>query len=75
MPAASDQNSFKSNCQDQVDSWRDSDQASLSIVIPVYNEAENIPRLVAAVHNAMETHAGVWELVIVNDGSTSNIPR
>ena len=70
MPAASDQNSFKSNCQDQVDIWRDSDQASLSIVIPVYNEAENIPRLVAAVHNAMETHAGVWELVIVNDGST-----
>lgn len=40
----------------------------LSVVVPVKNEAANVPRLVGAVRDAL---AGkTWELVVVDDGST-----
>jgi glycosyltransferase involved in cell wall biosynthesis len=42
----------------------------LSIVIPVYNEAENLGHLHQAVHDAMEGLTNVeWELILVDDGS------
>ncbi|OGO36111.1 MAG: glycosyl transferase [Chloroflexi bacterium RBG_16_57_11] len=42
----------------------------LSIVVPVYNEAENLEQLHQAVHNALDclTHVE-WELILVDDGS------
>ena len=43
---------------------------SLSIVIPVYNEEDNIHPLVDRVHHAMQTYAHPWELIIVDDGSS-----
>jgi len=40
----------------------------LSVVIPLYNEAENVPPLQKEVDEAL---AGMnWELILVNDGST-----
>jgi glycosyltransferase involved in cell wall biosynthesis len=43
----------------------------LSIVIPVYNESENLPILHESIHQAMDTLAGSgWEIVFVDDGST-----
>ena len=42
----------------------------LSLVIPVYNEVENVPLLNAAVHQALDTQPGLsWEVVYVDDGS------
>ncbi len=43
------------------------DQPELSLIIPTYNEAENLPRLVERVHRALEGHA--FELVVVDDDS------
>lgn len=44
-------------------------EVAVSIVVPVFNEEETIPSLVAAVRNAMTAHPA-WELVLVDDGST-----
>ncbi len=39
----------------------------LSLVIPTYNEAENLPRLVERVYNALEGYS--FELIVVDDDS------
>jgi glycosyltransferase involved in cell wall biosynthesis len=41
----------------------------LSIVIPLYNEIENITPLLDSVHNALATYSFPWELILVDDGS------
>lgn len=43
---------------------------SLSIVVPVYNEEDNVTPLVRRVHEAMTGYAHPWELVLVDDGSS-----
>ena len=43
---------------------------ALSVVIPVYNEAENIPPLVEGLHSALAVAPGPVELLFVDDGST-----
>ncbi|MCL4559647.1 MAG: glycosyltransferase family 2 protein [Chloroflexi bacterium] len=42
---------------------------NLSIVVPVYNEAENLPLLVDAIHAALDDLPITWEMVFVDDGS------
>lgn len=44
----------------------------VSIVTPVYNEEENIPRLVRQVHDVMKVSGHTWELVAVDDGSSDH---
>src|SRR5689334_12635475 len=41
----------------------------LSIIVPLYNEQENVRPLVAAVHEAMAASPWPWELILVDDGS------
>jgi glycosyltransferase involved in cell wall biosynthesis len=41
----------------------------LSIVVPMYNEVDNVEPFVTAVHEALAGYATPWELIIVNDGS------
>ena len=42
----------------------------ISIVIPVYNEVENLPLLHPKIHEALDTLPGLdWEIVLVDDGS------
>ncbi len=41
----------------------------LSLVVPVYNEEQNIPLLYHAVIDALEPLSKTWELILVNDGS------
>jgi glycosyltransferase involved in cell wall biosynthesis len=43
--------------------------ASLSLVIPVYNEEENLPLLMDAICNALEPLKEDWEVIFVDDGS------
>ena len=47
----------------------DSADLDISIVIPVYNEQENLPDLVARVEEAMQQRPLGWELICVDDGS------
>lgn len=42
---------------------------SLSVVIPMYQEGENVAPMVAAVHDGLAEYPGPWELVLVDDGS------
>lgn len=47
----------------------------VSIVIPVYNEAENLPDLVTRVHNALAPTGRPFELICVDDGSRDGSAR
>jgi glycosyltransferase involved in cell wall biosynthesis len=41
----------------------------LSIVVPMYNEAENVAPFVAATDAALAGYGNPWELILVDDGS------
>jgi glycosyltransferase involved in cell wall biosynthesis len=41
----------------------------LSLVVPVYNEEENLPLLFDAIHKVMDALDHDWELILVDDGS------
>jgi glycosyltransferase involved in cell wall biosynthesis len=42
----------------------------LSVVVPVYNEEDNVLPLVEQVHTALEEIPWAWQLIMVDDGST-----
>lgn len=44
-------------------------RARLSLVVPLYNEADNIAPLVQRIHEALAGYGGPWELILVDDGS------
>lgn len=52
-----------------------SDQPTLSVVIPMYHEAENVAPLLAEVHDALADYPARWELICVDDGSTDGTAR
>jgi glycosyltransferase involved in cell wall biosynthesis len=43
--------------------------ASLSIVVPFYDEQDNVEPLVERIHAALARYGHPWELILVNDGS------
>jgi glycosyltransferase involved in cell wall biosynthesis len=47
---------------------------SLSIVIPMYNEAENVEPMITRVHEGLAGYAHPWELILVDDGSSDATP-
>lgn len=47
-----------------------SERPVLSIVIPIFNEEENVPILAAEIRQALEPHGIRYEVVAVDDGST-----
>ncbi len=46
-----------------------------SIVIPVYNEAENLKRLYSGLCKSMDLLKGEYEIIFVDDGSTDSGPE
>lgn len=42
----------------------------LSLVIPLYNEEDNVAPLLSAIHSALADYPQPWELIIVDDGSS-----
>ena len=42
---------------------------NLSVVIPVYNEEENVEPLVSEIMSTMDRHGKSYEIIIVDDGS------
>ena len=49
-------------------------EPELSIVVPVYNEAENLPILVSEIHKALSGADSTHEIVLVDDASTDASP-
>lgn len=49
---------------------------NISVVIPAFNEARNLPELIRQVHEALGTPEGrVFECIVVNDASTDDTDR
>ncbi len=48
---------------------------SLSVVIPMFNEVENVSAMVARVHEGLADYRGSWELLVVDDGSSDGTPQ
>ena len=44
----------------------------LSIIVPLYNEAESLPELYEWVERVMTENNYTWEIIFVNDGSTDS---
>ena len=47
----------------------------ISVVVPIYNEQENLPALRARLTAALDSTGEPWELILVNDGSRDNSPQ
>ena len=43
---------------------------NISVVVPLYNEAESLPELYAWIKRVMEANNFTFEVIFVNDGST-----
>ncbi len=44
----------------------------ISVVIPVFNEAENLPELLQKVNSSLESMGRPFEIIVIDDGSTDN---
>ncbi len=42
----------------------------ISVIVPLYNEAESLPELFAWIRRVMEEHKFTYEVIFINDGST-----
>ena len=47
---------------------------TLSVVVPMYNEAENVEPLLDRIHLALGPYPWPWEVVLVDDGSSDTTP-
>ncbi|QIK37756.1 glycosyltransferase family 2 protein [Caldichromatium japonicum] len=47
----------------------------LSVVIPLYEEADNLEPLMARVHEGLANYPGAWELICIDDGSRDDTGR
>lgn len=44
----------------------------ISVIVPLYNEAESLPELYAWIQRVMNENKFSYEVIFVNDGSTDN---
>jgi len=49
--------------------YHSADPISLSVVVPMYEEALNVAPLLERLHEGLATYPGPWELICVDDGS------
>jgi glycosyltransferase involved in cell wall biosynthesis len=72
MTEKNDMDFLKRNmCQDSSPQAL-SESVDISVVIPIYNEEENLPILIDQVRSAMNQLGKTWELILVDDGSSDN---
>src|SRR2546423_4669393 len=51
------------------------DAPYLSLVIPCYNEQENVPTLLQRVAGSLEKIGKPFEVILIDDGSTDDTPK
>ncbi|MET0066534.1 MAG: glycosyltransferase [Candidatus Thiodiazotropha sp.] len=44
----------------------------LSVIVPLYNEADNVPQLIEELDAALSRYRSGWEVILVDDGSTDD---
>ena len=44
----------------------------ISVVVPLFNEAESLPELAAWIEKVMTENSFTYEVLMINDGSTDN---
>ena len=44
----------------------------ISVIIPLYNEAESLPELTAWIERVMKENDYTYEVIFINDGSTDD---
>ena len=44
----------------------------ISVIIPLYNEAESLPELAEWIERVMKENSYTYEVIFINDGSTDN---
>jgi glycosyltransferase involved in cell wall biosynthesis len=54
--------------------WLPVERQTLSVVLPAYNEEDNIEAAVEAVREAASSLVPAWECIVVDDGSTDATP-
>ncbi len=45
---------------------------NLSLIIPVYNEAKNLPILYDCIQETLKSISSIWEVIFIDDGSRDN---
>ena len=45
----------------------------LSIILPAYNEEENIEEVINKTAKFLKQYNGIYEILVVNDGSIDNV--
>ena len=43
---------------------------TVTLIVPVYNEQDNLPLLTQEIETALQTQARPWQVLYVDDGST-----
>ena len=46
------------------------DKLNISVVVPLYNEAESLPELAAWIDRVMRENGFSYELILIDDGSS-----
>ncbi|MET0089597.1 MAG: glycosyltransferase family 2 protein [Candidatus Thiodiazotropha sp.] len=44
----------------------------LSVIVPLYNEADSVPQLIDELDTALRRYRSAWEVILVDDGSTDD---
>ena len=44
----------------------------ISVIVPLFNEAESLPELYAWIQRVMNENKFTYEVIFINDGSTDN---
>lgn len=55
-----------------MDSANQSNTPAISVIVPLYNEEENVERLVEAIRGVLEDMSSSYELLLVDDGSSDS---
>jgi dolichyl-phosphate beta-glucosyltransferase len=50
-------------------------QSSISVIVPVYNEADEIATIVPAVRDVLVDRGGDWEIIVVDNASEDETPE
>lgn len=60
------------SCSDVASNNTRDDEGYVSVVVPLYNEQENVAEVIARICEALAKVRFYWELVLVNDGSSDS---